>query len=243
MCPTVHSTCGLLEVLLTCETQNCTFSYTQPLETLLTFQPLGSGVSLPHCSFSSFECMRGRDMGPTWPHTLSPRLLFPGAEGGLTVTASSISHRTWPGADALLHAPDPAAGGDLLSRHDIPSVGLPRPFHPLCECVPGPHGVSLGRVNVFFKSDLGWGVTGFSRVVFLILLTQWFSEHWNKHSDVLFSGVWLFFPCVTLESLCGVFSVDGCLHRGGVPYCVTACFMLCCGTHFGKAYLRAYFHL
>lgn len=61
--------------------------------------------------------------------------------------------RARPGAHALLHTPHPAARGDLLPRHDLPPVGFQGPVHPLCQCVPGPHGVSCTRSDVSLTVD------------------------------------------------------------------------------------------
>lgn len=50
--------------------------------------------------------------------------------------------RTWPRTYTLLHASHPASCGDLITRHNVPSVGFQRPFYPFCECLSGPYRVS-----------------------------------------------------------------------------------------------------
>lgn len=52
-------------------------------------------------------------------------------------------HRSRSGADPLLHSPDPAAGGHIIPRHHLSSVGLQRSIHPLSQRLPGSHRVSV----------------------------------------------------------------------------------------------------
>lgn len=60
--------------------------------------------------------------------------------------------RAWPRANTLLYTSHPTSCGDIITRHNLPSVGFQRSFHPFCECLSGPHRVSDSSFTGFTSS-------------------------------------------------------------------------------------------
>lgn len=69
----------------------------------------------------------------------------------ITLHVLMCDFRARPRAHALLYTSHPAPGGDIVTRHHLPSVGFQRSFYPFCECLSGPHRVSDSSFTGFHK--------------------------------------------------------------------------------------------